>query len=67
MADNKEVLALRACAEESKDGWVIVLEDLRSCGATQLDLLVTNCHDGILAAVKELFPATPRQRCLLHK
>jgi transposase-like protein len=28
---------------------------------------VTDGHDGLLATVTELFPATPRQRCLLHK
>jgi putative transposase len=28
---------------------------------------VTDGHDGLLAAVKELFTATPRQRCLVHK
>jgi putative transposase len=67
MAGNKEVLALRACAEESKDGWVSVLEDLRARGATQMDLLVTDGHDGLLAAAQALFPATSRQRCLLHK
>jgi putative transposase len=32
-----------------------------------MDVIVTDGHDGLLAAVKELFPATPRQRCLLHK
>ena len=67
MAGNKEVLALRACAEEGKDGWVSVLEDLRARGATQLDLIVTDGHDGLLAAVTNLFPAPARQRCLLHK
>jgi transposase-like protein len=35
MAGNKEVLALRACAEENKDGWVSVLQDLRRRGATK--------------------------------
>ena len=67
LAGNKEVLALRACAEEDKDGWLCVLQDLRARGATQMDLIVTDGHDGLLAAVKELFGATPRQRCLLHK
>jgi putative transposase len=67
LSGNKEVLALRACAEEGKDGWVSVLQDLRSRGATQMDLIVTDGHDGLLAAVQELFSATPRQRCLLHK
>lgn len=64
---NKEVLALRACAEESKEGWLSILHDMRSRGATQVDLFVTDGHEGLLAAVSELFTATPRQRCLVHK
>ena len=67
MTGNKEVLALRACAEESKEGWLGLLQDLRRRGATQIDLIVTDGHDGLLAAVGELFAATPRQRCLVHK
>jgi len=63
----KEVLALRACAEEDKDGWSCLLQDLRRRGATQFDLIVTDGHDGRLAAVSALFPATPRQRCVVHK
>src|SRR5579859_4039379 len=64
---NKDVLAVRACAEEDKDGWSCVLQDLRRRGATQMDLIVTDGHEGLLAAVSALFPATPRQRCLVHK
>src|SRR5712692_7543884 len=67
LAGNKEVVALRACAEESKEGWACLLQDLRSRGATHIDLIVTDGHDGLLAAVSDLFAATPRQRCLLHK
>ena len=51
LAGNKEVLALRACAEEDKDGWACLLQDLRSRGARHIDLLVTDGHDGLLAAV----------------
>ena len=64
---HKEVVALRACAEEDKEGWACLLQDLRARGATQIDLIVSDGHDGLLAAVKELFSATPRQRCLVHK
>jgi len=64
---NKDVLALRACAEEDKDGWSCLLQDVRRRGATQMDLIVTEGHDGLLAAVSTLFTATPRQRCLVHK
>ncbi len=67
LAGNKEVLALRACAEEDKDGWACLLQDLRSRGATQIDLIVSDGHDGLLAAVAELFSATPSPRCLVHK
>ncbi|MFL5660814.1 MAG: IS256 family transposase [Ktedonobacteraceae bacterium] len=64
---NKEVLALRACAEEGKDGWISVLQDLRARGASQIDLIVTDGHDGVLADLGQMFSVTPRQRCLLHK
>ena len=59
---NKEVLALRACAEEDKEGWVCLLQDLRRRGATDIDLIVTDGHEGLRASVAELFSATPRQR-----
>src|SRR5436309_3134263 len=64
---HKEVLALRACAEEDKNGWSCLLQDLRARGATHIDLIVTDGHEGLLAAVSQLFAATPRQRCLVHK
>src|SRR5947207_11174614 len=64
---NKDVLALRACAEEDKDGWSCLLQDLRTRGATEIDLIVTDGHAGQLAAVSALFTATPRQRCVVHK
>src|SRR6266702_2006602 len=67
LAGNKEVLALRACAEEDKEGWACLLHDLRSRGATHIELLVTDGQEGLLAAVSQQFAATPRQRCLVHK
>ena len=58
---------MRVCAEEDKAGWVSLLQDMRTRGATQVDLLVTDGHEGLLTAVSELFSATPRQHCLVHK
>jgi len=63
----REVLALRACAEEGKDGWNCLLQDLRTRGVIQIDLIVSDGHDGLLSAVASLFPATLRQRCVVHK
>src|SRR5258708_28035147 len=67
MERKKEVLALRACAEEAKDGWSCLLQDLRNRGVTEIDLIFTDGHDGLLAAIKSLFTSTPRQWCLVHK
>ncbi len=64
---SREVLAFRACAEEDKEGWNCVLQDMRTRGVSGIDLLVTDGYDGLLAAVASLFPATLRQRCLVHK
>jgi putative transposase len=64
---SREVLAFRACAEEDKEGWSCLLQDLRARGVSEVDLLVTDGHDGRLSAVGALFPATLRQRCLVHK
>src|SRR5206468_12664624 len=63
---NKDVLALRACAEEDKDGWSCLLQDLRNRGVKALDLIVTDGHDGLLGAVASLLSETLRQRCLIH-
>jgi putative transposase len=64
---SREVLALRACAQESKDGWSCLLQDLRSRGVKETDLIVSDGADGLLSALAALFPATPRQRCVIHK
>src|SRR2546425_2515845 len=44
---NKDVLArLRLCARRDKDGWSCLLQDLRNRGVTEIDLIVTDGHDG---------------------
>lgn len=63
----KEVLGFQLSAEESKEGWKAVLSDVRKRGVAQLDLAVTDGNDGVIAALKEVFPATPLQRCVVHK
>ncbi len=63
----KEVLGFQLSAEESKEGWQAVLADVRKRGVEQLDLAVTDGNDGLITALKEVFPATPHQRCVVHK
>jgi putative transposase len=64
---SREVLAFRASAEESKEGWSALVQDLRTRGVSQIDLIVTDGHEGLRASVADLFPATLRQRCSVHK
>lgn len=54
-------------AEESKEGWLALLADVGRRGVEQVDLAVTDGNEGLLAALKEALPATPRQRCIVHK
>jgi hypothetical protein len=49
-----------SCAEENKDGWSCLVQERRHLGAREVDLIVTDGHDGLLAAVSFLFPATLR-------
>jgi hypothetical protein len=42
-------------------------QELRTRGVLQVDLLVTDGHEGLLAGVADLFPTTLRHRCLVHK
>ncbi len=44
-----------------------LLQDMRTRGATQFDIIVTDGHEGILTALAVLFPKTSRQRCTVHK
>jgi transposase-like protein len=63
---HKEVLSLRGSAEESKEGWQLLLEDLRKRGVQQVGVFLTDGNAGLLEALAEVFPTTPRQRCWLH-
>jgi transposase-like protein len=63
---HKEVLALRGSSEENKEGWKLLLEDLRHRGVARVGVFLTDGGDALLEALAEVFSATPRQRCLLH-
>lgn len=42
------------------------MHDLRTRGVQQIDLVVTNGHDDLLATLSVPCATTPRQRCLVH-
>lgn len=67
LAGHKEVIALKACGEESGAGWEQILNDVRSRGVEQVDVIVSDGHAGLIRACEKYFTATPRQRCVVHK
>lgn len=64
---HKELIGLTSAAQEDKVSWWHLFNDLQRRGVSEVDLIVTDGHQGLLAAADEVFSATPRQRCLLHK
>jgi transposase-like protein len=63
----KELIALKAAGEETKAGWCAILNEVRGRGVEAVDVIVSDGHTGLIRACDEIFTATPRQRCLLHK
>lgn len=67
LAGHKELLALKAYAEETGAGWQSILNEVRDRGVEKVDVIVSDGHKGLTSACDKLFTATPRQRCLVHK
>ncbi len=67
LSGKKELVALKAYAEETKAGWVSILNEVRARGVEQVDIIVSDGHKGLTVACDEIYTATPRQRCLIHK
>lgn len=64
---SREGRTFRVSAEERKDGWSALLQDLRTRGVKPVDRLVSDGQEGVLSAVADLFPTTLRQRCFVQK
>lgn len=63
----KHLLALRTVAEEDYAGWHALFNDLRQRGLSRAEVIVTDGHSGLIRAVSEVYSASRRQRCTLHK
>lgn len=63
----REVLAFRVGERENQTAWEDLLQDLRDRGVQHVELFITDGGQAMLNALAIKFPATPRQRCVLHK
>ena len=51
---------------ETKGGWLKVLNDLITRGLRRVSLIVSDDFSGLKEAIKELFPKTDHQLCVVH-
>jgi putative transposase len=66
-AGQRTLLGVYLGGRESTQGWRLALDDLAGRGLRQPLLVVSDGNAGLVRAVKETWPTTPRQRCVVHR
>jgi putative transposase len=62
----REVLGISCSLSEAEVHWRMFLEDLLSRGLKGVQLLISDDHAGLRAALRAVLPSVPWQRCLFH-
>jgi putative transposase len=62
----REVLGISCNLSEAEVHWRTFLEDLLSRGLKGIELLISDDHTGLRAALRAVLPSVPWQRCLFH-
>jgi putative transposase len=62
----RHLLAVTLGAEESEASWSDLLQQLIDRGLSGVELIISDEHAGLKAAVRRWFPEVPRQRCTVH-
>lgn len=65
----REIIGFTVADSESYDNWHALLLSLKKRGMTgeSLKLAVSDGADGLIGAIKHLFPDLPHQTCIMHK
>jgi putative transposase len=61
----REILGLGIGESEAKEFWIEFLRSLRQRGLTGVKLVISDAHEGLKAAISQVFSAT-WQRCRVH-
>lgn len=64
--NKREILGFKVSDQESKETWRSFLQDLRDRGLTQPKLAISDAHQGLKAAIQEVFVGAAWQRCTVH-
>lgn len=60
------VLGVELAARESRTSWREFLQSLRARGLSGVEFVVSDDHDGLKAAIREVLPEAVWQRCYVH-
>jgi putative transposase len=63
----REVLAFRVGDRENEQAWKDLCDDLKARGVQEIGLWVSDGNQAMLNAITKKFPASARQRCVVHK
>lgn len=62
----REVLGFEVYKNESKETWRLFFESLKERGLSGTSIITSDAHEGILYAMRDVFPRVPWQRCHYH-
>ena len=63
---NREILGLSIGDSEDKVFWTEFLQSLRARGLTGVELVISDAHLGLKAAIQEVLVGSAWQRCRVH-
>ena len=62
----REILGFQAFSNESTETWTAFLTYLKKRGLTDVQMVTSDAHDGMIRALSKVFPNVPWQRCQFH-
>lgn len=65
-AGRRDILGLSVSLSESEVHWRKFLESLVTRGLNGVELIISDAHSGLKAALRAVFPSVPWQRCQFH-
>jgi len=62
----RQILAVELANRESRSSWRDFLSGLKARGLTGVEFVVSDNHEGLKAAIREVLPEAAWQRCYVH-
>jgi putative transposase len=62
----REILGLDVFTSEDAASWLTFLRDLSARGLSGVQLIISDCHQGLKQAIEAVYPSATWQRCRTH-